>query len=170
MKKFFTRRGDDGTSATMEGERVDKNSLVFELLGALDEACAALNLAELHINEKHPKEIFRIIQKDLQLLMAEVAGDKNSQMNLAKIEWLEKEINRFGEGLLMPHEFITTWTKPSSATLNVARTIVRRAERAAVAYARSCDFMNPIWVGYLNRLSSLLFVLQLVLENPPIDS
>jgi len=168
MKKIITRRGDDGTSATMAGIRLGKDSPVFELLGTLDEACAALNLAALQIDEKNHKKLIGAIQRDLQLIMAEVAGDENSQMIPERIEWLEREIDRLSEGILMPDEFITAWTKPASAILNVARTVVRRAERSAVTYVRSQENPNLLWVGYLNRLSSLLFVLQLVLENPPL--
>lgn len=169
MNKYFTRRGDDGSSATMAGKRVGKDSLVFELLGTLDEASAVLNLAAVQIGEKGPSELLGVIQRDLQLIMAEAAGDKKSQLNTERIEWLEKEIERLGEGILKPGEFITAWTKPASAMLNLARTIVRRAERTAVMYTRTQDHPNPSWVGYLNRLSSLLFVLQLVMENPPLN-
>ena len=168
MKKHYSRRGDDGTSATMAGKRVEKDNLVFELLGTLDEANATLNLAAVQIDKKEYWELMGIIQKDLQLIMAEAAGDKKSQLKPEKIEWLEKEIDKLGECILMPDEFITAWTKPASAMLNLARTIVRRAERTAVKYARSQGNTNPLWVRYLNRLSSLLFILQLVLENPPL--
>ncbi len=147
---------------------MDKNNPVFELLGTLDEACSALNLATLQFNEKQHKELIGAIQKDLQLIMAEAAGDKKSQMNPEKIKWLEKEIHRLGEGILMPDEFNTAWTKPASAMLNFARTVIRRSERKAVAYARTQDNTNPLWLGYLNRLSSLLFVLQHVMENHPL--
>lgn len=166
MNKFFTRRGDDGTSAAIAGKRGYKDNLRFDLLGILDEANATLNLAELHMDEKQDKERLWTIQKDLQVIMAEVAGDRNSNINQERIEWLENEITRLGEGMLMPVEFIAVWTKPSSAFLNLARTVVRRAERAAVSFARSQNHTNPSEVGYLNRLSSLLFVLQLKMENP----
>lgn len=166
MNKYFTRRGDDGTSATMAGKRVEKDNLVFELLGALDEAGAVLNLAAVQIGEKKPRELLGVIQRDLQLIMAEVAGDKKSQLNPERIEWLEKEIESLGEGILMPDEFINEWTKPASAMLNLGRTVVRRAERTAVSHARAGSHTNPSLVSYLNRLSSLLFVLQLILENP----
>lgn len=152
----------------MAGKRVGKDSLVFELLGTLDEAGAILNLAAIQITEKRPRELLGVIQRDLQLIMAEVAGVKKSQLNPERIEWLEKEIERLGEGILMPEEFINEWTEPASAMLNLARTVVRRAERAAVSYARTESQTNPSLVRYLNRLSSLLFVLQLVLENPPL--
>jgi cob(I)alamin adenosyltransferase len=168
MKKYFTRRGDDGTSSVMDGKRVDKNSPVFELLGTLDEAFAALNLAFLQISEKPHRELIGAIQRDLQLIMADAAGDKRMPLDSDKIAWLEKEIEQLGDGILMPDEFITSWGKPSSAMLNLARTVIRRAERAAVAYTRSQGNPNCLWVTYLNRLSSLLFVLQLVMENPPI--
>jgi cob(I)alamin adenosyltransferase len=168
MKKYYSSRGDDGTSSVMDGQRVDKNSPVFELLGTLDEACAALNMAVLQVREKKHRELIGAIQMDLKLIMAEAAGDKTLELKSEKIAWLEMQIEKMGEGVLMPDGFITTWEKPSSAMLNFARTVVRRAERAAVAYLQSQGNSNGNWVAYLNRLSSLLFILQLLMENPPI--
>lgn len=152
----------------MAGQRVEKDNPLFELLGTLDEVGAVLNLTAIQITEKRQKELMGVIQTDLQLIMAEVAGDKKSQFKHERIEWLEEEIHQLGEGILMPDEFINEWSKPASAMLNLARAVVRRAERTAVTYARSQGTPNTLWVGYLNRLSSLLFVLQLVLENPPL--
>jgi len=167
VNKFYTRQGDDGTSKTRAGDKRAKNDLLFELLGTLDESCAFLSLTALYLPKKEYRDLVGQVEKDLQSLMAEAAGDKNVKLQGERIVWLEREIDHWGEGILAPSEFLYSWNVPASALLNVARTVIRRAERIAVGYVHSHPIANHNWLVYLNRLSSLLFVLQLRIENPP---
>jgi cob(I)alamin adenosyltransferase len=167
LNKYFSRTGDDGTSMIRDGIRLDKSDLVFELLGDLDESCAFISLACLHLTNQANFFIVERIKKDLNDLMADIAGDKKSGFSSEKTQWLEAIILEKGTGLLMPKGFVQNWNVPASALMNIARTVIRRAERVAVAFSRAHPDSNPYWLVYLNRISSLLFVLQLEIENPP---
>jgi cob(I)alamin adenosyltransferase len=149
-----------------DGIRLDKSDLVFELLGDLDETCAFISLACLHLTNQANRLIIERIKKDLQDLMADIAGDKKSDFSSKKTQWVEEIILEKETGLMMPKGFVQSWSVPASALMNIARTVIRRAERSAVAFARAHPDSNPNWLVYLNRISSLLFILQLEIENP----
>lgn len=152
---------------TRDGRRLDKSDPIFELLGDLDESSAFISLAGLHLTNSENLSIIEHIKNDLQDLMADIAGDEKSVFSAAKTQWLEEVIAEKGKNLLMPKGFILNWSMPASALMNIARTVIRRAERSAVAYTRKHPHSNPNWLTYLNRMSSLLFILQLDIENPP---
>jgi cob(I)alamin adenosyltransferase len=167
MKKFYTGKGDAGITSTLKTASLSKSDPVIELLGTLDEACAFLTLAALHFKDGVQKELLCQVERDLNVLMAEVAGDTKSSLTVERVDWLEGRIKDLGEAILRPSEFIYHWEHSSTALLNVARTILRRAERIAVACFEDNSIANPQVLRYLNRLSSFIYVLQLVMENPP---
>jgi cob(I)alamin adenosyltransferase len=167
MKKFYTGKGDAGITSTLKNAHLSKSEPVIELLGTLDEACAFLILATLHFKDGVKRELVYQVEHDLNLLMAEVAGDTKSRLTVERVDWLEGEIENLGGTILRPSEFIHHWDHSSTALLNVARTILRRAERIAVACFEDKSITNPQMLRYLNRLSSFIYVLQLVMENPP---
>ena len=113
------------------------------------------------------------VQRDLYHIMAEVAAEpevaaKFRVLDRERVDWLEAQLDQFGNDVEMPKEFVVGGDTPSAASLDLARTIVRRAERAVVrleletreAESRS-EPANPHIIPYLNRLSSLCFVLAL---------
>jgi cob(I)alamin adenosyltransferase len=164
----YSRTGDDGTTGWLGKGRLAKDHLRIETLGTLDEASAALGTARSATCNVQTAAILLVAQKDLHQLMAEVsaAPEDAAQFHLdaQRIEWLEGQIDSIEWDMPTPGEFIVPGDTPAGAALDVARTAVRRAERRVVQLFRDGQVTNPALLQYLNRLSSLLFVLELA-EN-----
>ena len=168
MSNFYTRAGDDGFAGLLGEGRVPKSDLRIETVGAIDEASAALGLARANSAAGEGPVIVRI-QRDLYGLMAEVAATaKNAErfrvVGSTQVAWIEEQIDRISKGVDAPGEFIVPGDSASGAAFDLARTVVRRAERRMAELALRGDVQNPDLLKYLNRLSSLCFVLEL-LEN-----
>ncbi len=167
--KFYTAKGDDGSTGLLGEGRVPKYNLQIEAVGALDETSAALGLARAHCQAPQTAPILIQAQRDLYKLMAEVAATpKNAEtfrsIDEARVDWLEQETDRLSETLEIPKEFILPGDTQSGAILSLARATVRRAERRVVELFDDKIVGNPQLLRYLNRLSSLCFVLELI-EN-----
>ena len=165
MPSFFTARGDDGTTGLPGGKRVSKDDEIIETLGALDEANAAFGLARSLVQSAGMADLIRHIQRDLQALMGEVAlaggGDSGAAViQIDYVNWLEEQVASFGDMMPPFHGFILPGDQPGAAALDLARTAVRKAERRVTYLFRSAMITNPILLAYLNRLSSLCFVLE----------
>jgi cob(I)alamin adenosyltransferase len=165
---FYTRKGDDGRTALLGKGRVAKYHARMEALGALDESSAALGLARTAVHDPHCGPLLLEAQRDLYRLMAEVAATPESadqfRFDAQRVEWLEEQTDALGKIVEMPKEFIVPGDTPSGAALSLARAVVRRAERRVVELFDGKEITNSALQQYLNRLSSLLFVLEL-LEN-----
>ena len=166
---FYTRTGDDGTTGLLGEGRVTKTHPRIEALGALDEASATLGLARAQVLDPRCEPILREAQRDLYKLMAEVAAtpenaDKFHSIDESRVHWLEAQTDSLSATLTMPHEFILPGDTPSGAALSRARAVIRRAERRVVELIEAKEASNTELVRYLNRLSSLCFVLELA-EN-----
>jgi len=166
---LYTRTGDDGTTGLLGEDRVSKDHPRIEALGALDEASAALGLARASCRAPQTSPILREVQRDLYKLMAEVAAtpenaDKFTGIDAARITWIEEQADELQSIVSMPKEFILPGDTPSGAALSLARAIVRRAERRVTELFTLEELKNKELIRYLNRLSSLCFVLEL-LEN-----
>ena len=166
---FYTRTGDDGTTGLLGEDRVSKDHPRIEALGALDEASAALGLARASCQAPQSSHILREAQRDLYRLMAEVAStpenaDKFKGINSERVTWLEEQADAINKLVSIPKEFILPGDTPSGAALSMARAVVRRAERRVTELFALEGLTNPALLSYLNRLSSLCFVLEL-LEN-----
>lgn len=163
---FFTRNGDDGTTGLLGDKRVPKYHLKPQAYGTVDEASAALGLARsLSVSEK-TKTILRDVQRDLYHLMAELAAsseaaDRFRVIDEGKVAWLEDVMAEFEPEVTLPKDFILVGDVPAAAALDVARTIVRRAERSVAQLLDEGELENARLLVYLNRLSSLCFVLML---------
>lgn len=161
--KIYTRKGDDGTTGLLYGGRVPKHSPVIEANGAVDEAQAALGMARAQCTAASELGADLLaIEGDLWVLMAEVATAAKNRHKLksvvtpAMVEALEARIDEIAERFEMPTQFVVPGGNPVSAALDVARTVVRRAERLVVA----ADVDEGSLVGpYLNRLSDLLWTM-----------
>ncbi|MFQ5942126.1 MAG: cob(I)yrinic acid a,c-diamide adenosyltransferase [Anaerolineales bacterium] len=176
MSDDFAATGDDGYTSLLGDQRVPKSHSRPEAYGALDEASAAIGLARAIVSSDEAKRILVATQRDLYHIMSEVAAEPEVAerfrvVDRARVDWLEEQIERFGAEVEMPKEFIIGGDTGPSAALDFARTVVRRAERAAVlldleeraaseAEPRT-EFENPHLYAYLNRLSTLCFVLAL---------
>jgi cob(I)alamin adenosyltransferase len=163
--QFYTRRGDDGTTGLLGPERVPKYDLRPEAYGTVDEAQAAMGLARANGCTPRTARILVAVQRDLYVLMAELAaaGAADSpfagRITASHVEALEAWIAEMEAHVEMPREFVVPGDSLAGAALHLARTVVRRAERLAVRLADTGLFDSRLSLHYLNRLSSLLFVL-----------
>lgn len=164
---FYTRRGDKGKTGLIGGIRVPKSELIVEILGTIDETDAALGVARSQCRVKENCEIIYKVQKDLWLLMADVASlceapeEQRAEMEEGHVKWLEDQIAQLEKSYTLPDGFIVPGDSYPAALLDVARTIARRAERRLVAYFQEQDIQRPVLLQYVNRLSSLCFALEL---------
>lgn len=166
---FYTSKGDDGTTNLLGEGRVAKYHVRIEAVGTLDESTAALGLARAQCLDPRSGPILIAAQRDLYKLMAEVAStpenaEKFHFIDAARVKWLEEQTDALSESVEMPKEFILPGDSLSGAALSLARAIIRRAERRVVELYDEQELVNPDLQRYLNRLSSLCFVLELV-EN-----
>jgi len=163
--RLWTGKGDDGTTGLLYGGRAPKSSRQIEAVGAVDEAQAAIGLAraEARRGSKLDKVLVRV-ERELWVLMAEVATgprgrsklvDGESRVTEDMVHALEADTDDIGSRLDLSPEFVVPGQNRPSALLDVARTVVRRAERAAQSVPAKSSQVLP----YLNRLSSLLWVL-----------
>jgi cob(I)alamin adenosyltransferase len=170
--KIYTRAGDDGTTGLYFGGRVTKSSEPVEVNGAVDEAQAALGWARsLSETGSRLDELLITLERDLWVLMAEVATlpanrhklvAEKSLVTNEMIERLEHEIDELSAEIEMPKEFVVPGENRLSAALDVARTVIRRAERVAVDYPLENSLVTP----YLNRLSDLAWTMARWAEGP----
>jgi len=166
---FYTAKGDDGSTNLLGKGRVPKYHARMEALGAMDEASAALGLARAQCASPQAAPILIEAQRDLYKLMAEVAAapenaDRFRWIDESRVAWLESQTDTLSRKMDMPKEFILPGDTTGGAALSLARAVVRRAERRVVVLFDEREITNPDLQRYLNRLSSLCFVLEL-LEN-----
>jgi cob(I)alamin adenosyltransferase len=169
MTRFYTKKGDDGYTSILGKGRAPKYDPRIETIGAIDEANAAIALARTLSLSPRTSSVLFGVQKDLYQLMSEVASTTEDASKFRKItaesvKWLESEIDEIGLQVKIPDEFIVPGDSRAGAALDLSRTIVRRAERQIAHLFHKKKLENPELLHYLNRLSSLCFVLEL-LEN-----
>ena len=159
LNKIYTRTGDDGSSGLVDGSRVSKSGPRMTAIGEVDEANAAIGLAIAALVPGDLTEHLLNIQNDLFDLGADIAtpGEIGLRIVASQVERLEHAIDAMNAELEPLQSFILPGGSQAVAALHVARTVVRRAERAAVALDHS-ERLNPHLLAYLNRLSDLLFV------------
>jgi cob(I)alamin adenosyltransferase len=170
--KIYTRDGDDGTTGLYFGGRTRKDTEPIEVNGAVDEAQASLGWARsLSEPSSRLHELLITLERDLWVLMAEVATLPTNRHKLAAgkslvtstmIDRLESEIDALSSEIEMPKEFVVPGENQLSAALDVARTVIRRAERIAVSY----PLEESLVVAYLNRLSDLAWTMARFAEGP----
>jgi cob(I)alamin adenosyltransferase len=161
LNKIYTRTGDGGSAGLVDGSRVSKSSLRMAAIGEVDEANAAIGVAVAALDEGAITDQLLEIQNDLFDLGADVAtpGEIDGALRIvgSQVERLEREIDAMNADLPPLESFILPGGSASVAALHLARAIVRRAERAAVAL-NEVEPLNPSLLAYLNRLSDHLFV------------
>ena len=167
MPRIYTKTGDDGTTGLLYGGRVPKDDLLTEAYGTTDEAVAALGLARALAGDEEIRPSLLALQRELFVVGADLATDPSSRGKLepgvslvvaAMVERLEQQIDELVAARPLPQVFIVPGANPASAAIDLARSIVRRAERNVVALERADRVVNPEVRRYLNRLSDLLFV------------
>jgi cob(I)alamin adenosyltransferase len=166
MAAFYTRSGDDGFTGRLGKGRVPKHHLVIEAIGDVDEASAMLGLARAQTEDQKISNLLLHVQRDLYNLMAAVSATKENAAKFQSIDeerlkWLEAEIDSLSNSVEIPNEFIVPGDSILGAVFAVGRSIVRRAERKVAELFLAGEIENPLLLSYLNRLSSLCFVLEL---------
>ncbi|TFH86393.1 cob(I)yrinic acid a,c-diamide adenosyltransferase [Billgrantia azerbaijanica] len=163
LTKIYTRTGDKGDTGLGDGSRVAKHDLRVEAFGTVDEANAAIGLAQLYA-EGELHEVLATVQNDLfdvgaDLCTPEQEAPKHPPLRVtaAQVECLEQRIDDWNAALATLRSFILPGGTPLAAHLHMARTVARRAERVVTALMAEQP-VNPEVLRYLNRLSDLLFV------------
>lgn len=164
--KIYTKTGDGGETGLIGGTRVGKDHLRVVAYGEVDELNALLGIVRADAEDAPLRRLLRDIQRDLFALGAQLAdptarvGAKKPKAAVAEglVRRLERAIDTRQRALPPLTAFILPGGSRPGARLHFARTVCRRAERAAVALARR-ESLDPRLVVYLNRLSDLLFVL-----------
>lgn len=159
MSKVYTRTGDRGKTSLYTGERVSKDSLRVEAYGSVDEADSVLGQARAFAVHENVKSTIYKLQKDLWMLMADVASVGNEpNIKPEDVTELERLIDSYTESLQPLDYFLVPGETKSESFLNAARSVVRRAERAMWRLNES-EPVNEVDIRYLNRLSDLCFTL-----------
>lgn len=159
MSKVYTRTGDRGKTSLYTGERVSKDSLRVEAYGSVDEADSVLGQARAFAIHENVKSTIYKLQKDLWMLMADVASVGNEpNIKPEDVTELERLIDSYTESLQPLDHFLVPGETKSESFLNAARSVVRRAERAMWRLNES-EPVNEVDIRYLNRLSDLCFTL-----------
>jgi cob(I)alamin adenosyltransferase len=162
LNRIYTKTGDQGTTGLGDGSRVDKDALRVAAFGAVDEANAGIGLARLSAKGKADK-MLAAIQNDLFDLGADLCVPEPSKrpalrISDAQVMRLEREIDALNAKLKPLNSFVLPGGTRLAAKLHLARTLVRRAERAIVTLAKQETVGAPA-LRYINRLSDHLFVL-----------
>jgi cob(I)alamin adenosyltransferase len=181
-----TRKGDDGTTGLLfGGDRIPKDDLRTEAYGTLDETVAALGLARAELDLKRrldalPQALVEIeplilrIQRELFAAGAELAAnpaawdrleDGTTRVSAAMVAGIDTLLADYEARIAFPKEFVVAGETRTSAALELARTIVRRAERRVVTLDRAGLVPGPHLLAYLNRLADLLWVLARAAEQ-----
>jgi cob(I)alamin adenosyltransferase len=162
--KLYTKTGDDGTTGLFGGARVPKASARVEAYGTVDETNAAIGLARSTGLSPEVDAVLARVQEDLFTLGAELAcvPGREAKLNMVllaggDVERLEAAIDRADAAAPPLKTFVLPGGAPQAATLHLARTVCRRAERAVLAIDDAPPRREPL--VYLNRLSDLLFAL-----------
>ncbi|ACP48189.1 ATP/cobalamin adenosyltransferase [Sulfolobus islandicus Y.N.15.51] len=161
MTVWYTGTGDKGKTKLPSVGEIWKDDDIVNAIGDLDELNASLGV----ISSLYPqlREIIVRVQSDIFSLSSEIAGF-NLNFEEDKVEWIEEEINNFSKGLPELRNFILPGGHIASSFLHLARTVCRRSERSVVKLLKR-NRAKEVHVKYLNRLSSLLFVLALYVNK-----
>lgn len=168
--KIYTKTGDSGKTSLYDNNRVDKDNIRVESYGTLDELNSFLGLARNYVKDESICQIIINIQRELFNIAGEIATKDiskfPSETNEDKIKVLENIIDRYLEIINKNQEFkfIIPGSNKESATLHVARTICRRAERRILTLSRN-EEINMYVLKYINRLSDLIYILARFLES-----
>ncbi len=170
MAKVTTGTGDTGYTGLLGEQRVPKYDPRPDTFGTVDEATSALGLARAMTHDPKVKEIIYRIQQELYLLMAELATPPENyekmgfRMTVEHVQRLEQEEESLKHEVEIPNKFIIPGDTAEGAALDLARTIIRRAERMAVKLLHDGVIQNGEVVRYLNRLSDHIFILARYIE------
>jgi cob(I)alamin adenosyltransferase len=162
LTRIYTRGGDRGETSLGDGSRVSKLDCRVGAFGAVDEVNSQLGLVLAGDVPDDLREVLARVQNELFDVGADLAvpygvGDGRLRVEQETVSALERECDRFNEGLPELRSFVLPGGTETATRLHVARTVCRRAERDALAASQELE-VNPLVLVYLNRLSDLLFI------------
>jgi cob(I)alamin adenosyltransferase len=165
MAPFYTGKGDLGDTGFLGKGRVSKSSARIEAVGSVDEASSFIGFARSLIKNEKTQDILFAVQKKLYVLMTELSALPDEDEQFKKVDeddvkWLEAHINQLEEEIALPREFIIPGDSLANGALDMARTVIRRSERRVIAFLNETNIQRSALVSFLNRLSSLLFILE----------
>ena len=176
--KIYTKRGDDGTTGLYLGGRVSKHDLGPEAYGTVDESVPALGVARAHSSGPLAERLLEL-QRDLFVVAAELATEPTNRHKLedgtsrateamvTRVEtWIDEVVAEVG----MPKSFVVPGGNVVAGALDLARTVVRRAERRCVGLADTGDLPSSYVVPYLNRLADYIYMLARAAESEWVPS
>ena len=170
MAKVTTGTGDAGYTGLLGDQRVPKYDARPDTFGTIDEATSALGLARAECADVRVRDVILHMQKDLYVLMAELATPPENldavgmRMTSEHVKWLETTEDELKTEVEIPNKFVIPGDSLDGAALDLARTIIRRAERMTVKLLHEGITTNADTVRYLNRLSDVVFILARYLE------
>ena len=171
---IVTKTGDAGETGLLYGGRVSKDDLHTEAYGSLDEAISALGLARALEAQKARAERILELQRELFVVGAELATGAGHRAELERhfnvvtpqmVDALDAQVRDLEAQVPLPEGFVVPGGTPVGAAIDLARTLVRRTERRAVALRRAGELENAEVLRYLNRCSDLLFMLARAAEH-----
>ena len=164
LSRIYTRTGDHGSTGLGDGSRVPKDGPRVGVLGDIDETNAALGLVLAQSLPDDVHDALVRIQHQLFDLGGELCIPGHAAITADDVTWLEQRLDEWNDAMPPLKEFILPGGGLAASHCHLARTICRRAERAAVALSRQ-EQVRPEALAFLNRLSDLLFVLCRVLAR-----
>lgn len=164
--KIYTKIGDHGKTSLIGGTKVTKSNIRIESYGTVDELNSFIGLSGDYIKEEATKGVLKEIQDRLFTIGSSLAcdPDKDPRMRIPDLKeedvmLLEKQMDKMNEVLPEMKNFILPGGHVAVSTVHIARCVCRRAERLCVGMQENEDFVEPLVIKYLNRLSDYLFVL-----------
>ena len=164
LSKIYTRTGDDGSTGLGDGSRVGKDALRVEAYGSIDEANSAIGLVLACELPTRVRDLLLAVQHELFDLGGELCVPGMQLVDADDVRRLEEALDELYADLPPLKDFILPGGGIAAAHCHLARTITRRAERCVVALAR-VEAVSADVLGYINRLSDLLFVVARVLAR-----
>ncbi|SES64275.1 cob(I)alamin adenosyltransferase [Natronincola peptidivorans] len=166
--KIYTKTGDTGETSLYDGKRIKKDDIRVESYGTIDELNSTLGFARNFIEDEKIIDIIYRIQRELFDVAGELATEDREKFpeKIAKehVDFLENIIDEYLAKIEEVNAFIIPGTNKASASLHVARTICRRAERRILTLNREVN-VNPVLIKYVNRLSDTIYTIARYLES-----
>lgn len=169
LNRIYTRRGDQGETSLVGGQRVPKDALRIECYGTVDELNSIVGMARVSLDQSHPEDLRNLgailhrVQHELFNLgsilatLPEDVHPKQPQVTEVEVAQLEQEIDEMNESLPALRSFVLPGGSRLNTELHLCRTVCRRAERLAVALSHN-ETVPTVAITYLNRLSDAFFV------------
>lgn len=169
--RIYTKLGDDGSTGLLFGGRTSKASALIDAIGSIDETVASLGQVRAIVEDAELSADILAVQRDLFVAAADLVANPHGRYQLVPgislvtpdmVARLERRIDELMAARPLRPVFVVPGANPASAALDMARTLVRRAERRLVAYIGDCPpgaVINDAVAVYLNRVSDLLYVL-----------